>query len=65
MDFQFISDADLLFPIASLVVASMAALFIGRRIPLKGAVSNSSPEGGDAKDMIAQRKSSSPYSHSN
>ncbi|KAG5479782.1 hypothetical protein LSCM4_05790 [Leishmania orientalis] len=56
MDFQFITDLDLLFPIASLVLAAVTALLIGGFIPHKRAVSSSHSECGHTKDDKAMEK---------
>ncbi|KAG5506077.1 hypothetical protein GH5_05759 [Leishmania sp. Ghana 2012 LV757] len=63
MDFQFITDLDLLFPIASLVLAAVTALLIGGFIPHKRAGSSSHSECGHTKDMIKLWKRSRPHRH--
>ncbi|KAG5480162.1 hypothetical protein CUR178_06215 [Leishmania enriettii] len=65
MDFQFITDSDLLFPIASLVLAAVTALLIGGCIPHKRAVSSSHSECGHTKDIIKRWKKSRPHRHTN
>ncbi|KAG5505711.1 hypothetical protein JKF63_05046 [Porcisia hertigi] len=52
MDFQFISDSDLLHPIASVVVAAVLALFIGSCIAREGASNSRKSESGDRREII-------------